>query len=136
MACIGLGVDVVDLERFSRIAEKWGSRFTERMFTSTERNYCERKACRIESYAASFAAKEAFLKAIGIGLRRGLHWKELEVRHDRYGRPCLRITGKARSIMEGCGAGKCHVRLGPTPSGAVAVVLLEGESSSTSPFSG
>jgi len=136
VGCIGLGVDLVDVERFSRILGRWGSRFTDRIFTPEERHYCERRVSRIESYAASFAAKEAFLKALGIGLRGGLHWKEIGVHHDGYGRPTLRITGKARSTMEECGAGWCQVSLSHTPTCAVAVVLLEAESNASSSFSG
>lgn len=67
MTCIGLGVDIVEVEKFSRIAEKWGQRLLDRLFTPAERHYCDRKQPRFESYTVRFAANEATLKVLPAG---------------------------------------------------------------------
>jgi holo-[acyl-carrier protein] synthase len=125
MTCVGLGVDVVGVERFARIVEKRGSRFLERLFTPAERLYCEKRVTRIEAYSARFAAKEAFLKAIGQGLRSGLRWKDVEISNDRLGKPKLNISGKAKEIADKCGAKSYLLSLSHTTECATAVVILE-----------
>ncbi len=125
MTCVGLGVDIVGVEEFSRIVEKRGQRLLDRLFTPAERDHCEGKQSRIESYTARFAAKEAYLKAIGQGLRGGMSWKEIEVINDELGKPKLNISGKAREIANRTGVNRLNLSLSHSDGFAIAVVFLE-----------
>jgi holo-[acyl-carrier protein] synthase len=125
MACIGVGVDIVGVDKFSKIIEKRRSRFLDRIFTPGERRRCEQENSPIEAYSACFAAKEAFLKALGRGLRSGISWRELEVDNCRPGNPELIITGAARETAEGRGAKNYFLTMSHTACCAMAVVLLE-----------
>jgi holo-[acyl-carrier protein] synthase len=125
MACIGLGIDIVSVERFSRLMERRGTRLIERLFTPAERRYCSGRHLNAEAYSARFAAKEAFLKALGSGLRGGLGWKEIEVSNDDLGRPLLNVTGRAREFADSKGARTFNLSLSHAAGCAVAVVLLE-----------
>src|SRR5438445_6794887 len=95
---LGTGIDLVDVGRIERALEAHGARFVERIFTPAEREYCERHKNRAERYAARFAAKEAGMKALGTGWRRGIRWQDLEVRRQPGGRPTLNFAGAAADI--------------------------------------
>ena len=125
MACVGLGVDIVGVEKFSRVVRKRGQRLIERLFTPAERNHCERRFRRFEAYSARFAAKEAFLKALGQGLRGGIRWVDIEISNDPLGKPILRVSGKAKEVADRRGAKRCLLSLSHTTGCAVAVVVLE-----------
>jgi len=101
-------------------------RFAERVFTTGERDYCESKgAASYQSYAARFAAKEAFLKALKTGWRGKLSWTDIEVISDPEGVPSLKITNEAARLMEKTGATNVHLSLSHTKDHAIAQVLLE-----------
>lgn len=101
-------------------------RFTERVFTAGEREYCERKGvAAFQSYAARFAAKEAFLKALKTGWRGRITWKDIEVIQSDEGVPSLNITGEAETILNNLGAITIHVSLSHTTEHAIAQVILE-----------
>lgn len=120
---LGFGCDVTDVERIRKALEQKG--FKERVFTSGEIAYCTGpRGDRAESYAARFAAKEAFLKAIGTGLRGG-KLKEISVERDALGKPCIFLTGYYARCLEKLGAGQIHVTLSHTKTVAMAVVILE-----------
>lgn len=102
------------------------ARFAERVFTEGERAYCESKgAAAYQSYAARFAAKEAFLKAIKTGWRGKLAWTDIEVVSDAEGVPDLRVTNEAARLMEELGAVTAHLSISHTKDHAVAYVILE-----------
>ena len=102
-------------------------RFAERVFTDGERAYRESKgAAALQSYAARFAAKEAFLKALKTGWRGKLTWQDIEVVSDPDGVPTLRITNEAAILMARMGATGVHISISHTKDHAVAQVLLEG----------
>lgn len=128
MGCVGLGVDLVGVERFARIAGRRGDRFLDRVFTPGERERCDGRSNRFESYAARFAAKEAFLKAIGRGLRGGIRWTDIDVTSGDLGRPGLALSGRALEFVEELGVRSMHVSLSHADGCAVAVVLLESGS--------
>ena len=90
---IGVGNDIVDIRRVEKVLERFGARFTDRVFTDTERNRSERKKSRAASYAKRFAAKEACSKALGTGLRKGVFWRDMGVVNLPTGQPTLRLTG-------------------------------------------
>ena len=91
-----------------------------------EREYCEKKgAAAAQSYAARFAAKEAFLKALKTGWRGKITWQDIEVNSDAAGVPSLEITGEGRKLLENLGANKIHLSISHTTEHAVAQVILE-----------
>jgi len=102
------------------------NRFAERVFTANERNYCQSKgiAC-FQSYAARFAAKEAFLKALKTGLKNTISWQDIEIRNDENGSPYFEIRGEAQKILQKLGAEKIHLSISHTSKYAVAIVILE-----------
>ena len=92
---VGIGSDLSDIRRIEHSLERFGERFTHRIYTELERARSERKADRAASYAKRFAAKEACAKALGTGMRRGVFWKDMGVVNARSGAPTLALTGGA-----------------------------------------
>jgi holo-[acyl-carrier protein] synthase len=92
---IGLGSDLCDIRRIQGSLDRFGDRFTHRIFTETERARSERKPDRAASYAKRFAAKEACSKALGTGFRQGVFWRDMGVANLRSGQPTLVLTGGA-----------------------------------------
>src|SRR5207249_7318150 len=124
MAIVGTGVDICEVERVREAIERFGQRFLKRVFTQAEREYCESKRNRIERYAARFAAKEAAMKAIGTGLRRGVTWKNVEVAHATGGRPILRLSGRAADFANALGTKHIALSLTHSAQTAMAMVIL------------
>jgi holo-[acyl-carrier protein] synthase len=123
---ISIGVDIVEVYRIAETITRT-PRFVERVFTAAEREYCDsRGAAASQSYAARFAAKEAFLKALKTGWRGKISWHDIEVVADDNGAPSLSITGEARRILDTKGTVHLHVSLSHTAEHAVAQVLIEG----------
>ena len=110
---LGIGNDIVDIRRIEQTLERFGDRFTNRIFTEIERAKSDRRHQRAASYAKRFAAKEACSKALGTGFRRGVFWRDLGVVNEPSGRPTLNITGNAADHLASM-----------TPDGHVAVVHL------------
>jgi len=97
---LGIGSDICDARRIAKVIEKHGDRFTQRVFTETERKLADRRRNRFETYAKRFAAKEACAKALGTGLRAGVWWRDMGVVNLPSGRPTLELTGGARRRLE------------------------------------
>ena len=98
---LGIGSDIIDIRRVERTLERFGARFTDRIFTETEQKKSDRRANRAASYAKRFAAKEACSKALGTGFRRGVFWRDLGVVNLPSGKPTLVLTnGAARRLAE------------------------------------
>ncbi len=106
--------------------ERHGERFIHRICTSVEITYVQKKANRFERYAARFAAKEAGMKAIGTGWRRGVGWHDFEVVNLPTGRPTLRLHGVAAEVAAKMGVQRIHLSLTHTKDLAMAFVILEG----------
>ena len=126
---IGMGSDLCDIRRVATSLERFGDRFTLRLFTDTERARSERKVDRAASYAKRFAAKEACAKALGTGLRRGVFWRDMGVVNLRSGRPTMALTGGALERLkamtpEGCEA-HIHLSLTDEHPYAQAFVVIE-----------
>jgi holo-[acyl-carrier protein] synthase len=96
----GIGIDLVRVKRIEDALRRWGERFQEKVFTAGEINYCLPKRNPSPNFAARFAAKEAFVKALGIGIRRGVHWKDVEVQRGPLGKPVLKLGGRAFEICQ------------------------------------
>lgn len=108
---LGLGNDVIDIRRIERAIERFGNRFLERVFTDVERAKCDRRAMRAASYAKRFAAKEACSKALGTGLRQGVHWRDMGVVNLPSGRPTLKLTGGALERLHAMTPEGCEARI-------------------------
>ena len=122
---VGIGIDVVDLERFNTTLERYTERFFNRIYTRLEQEYCRRFSSPLEHFAARFAAKEAFLKAIGTGRSRHVTWKDIEVYNERSGKPNLRVSGAAETVLTRLGGKRLHVSLSHSRLVAVAAVVIE-----------
>jgi holo-[acyl-carrier protein] synthase len=96
---IGVGSDLTDIRRIQNSLERFGERFTNRIFTDLERAKAERRADRAGTYAKRFAAKEACAKALGTGMRRGVFWRDMGVVNARSGQPTLALTGGAAARL-------------------------------------
>jgi holo-[acyl-carrier protein] synthase len=96
---IGIGSDLCDIRRIERSLERFGDRFTHRVFTEGERRKSDARATRAGSYARRFAAKEACSKALGTGMRAGVFWRDMEVVNLPGGKPTMRLTGGARERL-------------------------------------
>ena len=92
---IGIGNDIIDIRRVERTLERFGDRFTHRVFTEIERAKSDRRRLRAASYAKRYAAKEACSKALGTGLRKGVFWRDMGVVNKPGGQPTLQLTGGA-----------------------------------------
>jgi holo-[acyl-carrier protein] synthase len=121
---LGIGTDLIEVERVAEKMEKKAG-FKELVFSPAEIIYCETKAKKYEHYAARFAAKEAFLKAIGTGWRSGTAFNEIEVYHDEEGKPELRFLGKTADTVTDMKAGKIFVSLSHLKTMACAMVIIE-----------
>jgi holo-[acyl-carrier protein] synthase len=97
---LGLGNDMIDIRRIAATIDRFGDRFLARVFTPVERAKSDRRAQRAASYAKRFAAKEACAKALGTGLRAGVHWHDMGVVNLATGRPTLVLTGGARRVLD------------------------------------
>src|SRR5512142_264098 len=122
---IGTGVDLAEVDRIRAAYERFGQRFIERIFTPAEIAYVERKANRFERYAGRFAAKEAGMKAIGTGWRRGVRWKDFEVANLPSGKPTLKFHGVAASFAERLGVKNVSLSITHTKTTGLAFVILE-----------
>jgi holo-[acyl-carrier protein] synthase len=122
---VGTGVDLAEVPRIRASIERYGQRFIERIYTPGEIAYVERKANKYERYAARFAAKEAGMKAIGTGWRRGVRWKDFEVANLPTGRPTLRLHGVAAQVALRLGVQNISLSLTHTAETAMAQVILE-----------
>ena len=126
---LGIGSDLCDIRRIQRSLDRFGDRFTNRIFTDGERARSDRRSARAPSYARRFAAKEACSKALGTGMRAGVFWRDMEVVNLPSGRPTMRLTGGALMRLKemtphGCEA-VVHVSLTDDPPLAQAFVVIE-----------
>ncbi len=131
---VGTGIDIVNIDRIERIIGRWGNHFVRRVFTDREAALCGKRPRPSECFATRFAAKEAFVKAIGWGLRKGIRWTDIEIGGDRLGRPHLIFRGKAKETVDSLRVRRSFVTLSHDAPYAVAHVLLEGKGDEGSDF--
>jgi holo-[acyl-carrier protein] synthase len=122
---LGLGTDLIEIERIQASMDRFGERFLERVFTAGEIAYCMRKKQSAESFAARFAAKEAGAKALGTGISRGVSWKEIEVRREMGQRPTLHFSGRAGELAAAMGVRRVQLTLSHSRTLAIAVAMVE-----------
>ena len=121
----GIGTDLVENDRIESIIQKWGLKFLSRVFSEQEIAYCGRHAQAAVHYGARFAVKESFLKAIGIGLGKGVKLIDIEVANEDSGKPRIVLSGAARDYLKKAGIGKIHLSITHTKYYASAIVILE-----------
>ena len=120
----GIGIDIIEVDRVKKSIETIEG-FKEKIFSEGEIAYCESKKKKFEHYAARFAAKEAYFKAIGTGWRHGLAFKEIEIAHDSLGKPIIILSGNAKDHCKRSGYTNRQVSLSHLKDTAVAMVVLE-----------
>src|ERR1700712_4744894 len=130
MMIIGIGSDLCNIERIRNSLDRFGERFTQRVFTDIERAKAEsRPFTRAGTYAKRFAAKEAFSKAVGTGFKRGVFMRDIGVVNLPSGQPTLKLTGGARQRLDALvpAGHRAHIHLTMTDDHpfAMAVVIIE-----------
>ena len=127
---LGIGTDLVNIKRIRKVLNRFGDRFEKRVFSELEIERSRRKFDPSSSYAKRWAAKEACSKALGIGLRMGISWKEMHVVNLKSGKPELIIEGKAKYFLEKMTprgfSTKITVSLTDDYPWAKAIVIIEG----------
>ena len=123
---IGVGIDLVEVDRIRRLLERYPERFARRTFTEAEAAYCRRSVQAAERFAARFAAKEAVMKALGTGWSQGVTFRDIEVIRAPSGAPGIRLAGAAGLRAQGLGVRVIHVSLSHTPLQAIAMVVFSG----------
>ena len=121
----GVGIDIVSISRIERLINRYGNRFLGKVFTERERDDGSRRAVQAPFFAARFAAREAFYKALGTGWGRGLSLKEVSVTTGEGGRPLLDIGELVGKEIRGMGIDRWHVSLTHDGDSAIAIVILE-----------
>ena len=121
----GIGTDIVEINRFQRFIDENNDALLQRIFTEQERTVCESRKNRAACFAARFAAKEAFLKALGTGLRDGISWHDMQVISNDLGKPEIKLTGRAFDIFTSMQLGRSFLSLSHDGGYAVATVVLE-----------
>jgi holo-[acyl-carrier protein] synthase len=122
---LGTGVDLAEVGRIRDAIGRYGDRFVRRIYTAGEIAYVERKTNKFERYAGRFAAKEAGMKAIGTGWRRGVTWQDFEVANLPSGRPTLRLHGVAAQVAKKMGVKSISLSITHTAALGMAHVILE-----------
>lgn len=124
---VGIGVDIAETARIEQALKRHGDRFSRRIFTPREIEYCEQSKNRAERYAARFAAKEAAFKALGTGWREGVRWLDVEVTKLPSGKPELRLEGQALEVGRRLSVDRASVSISHTNHYAIAQVIFESD---------
>lgn len=123
---LGIGTDIARVARFEVAMARHGERFPQRLLGEAERERLREHAAPAAFLAKRFAAKEAFVKALGTGLRHGMRWTEIQVVNDALGRPSLLLAGQAHELAMAAGVKAVHLSISDESDLAVAFVVLEG----------
>ncbi len=122
---LGVGIDIIEVERIRSSHERFGERFLRRILRPEEIAYCFTHAQPAPFLAARFSAKEAVSKAFGTGIGAQLGWQDIEVRRKESGQPYVVLHGRGQSLMDIRGGRLVHLSLSHTTSYAAAVAVLE-----------
>ena len=122
---VGCGVDMIEIARIAEAFDRYGERFSRRVFLPAEVAYCRRKRNAEESFAARFAAKEAAAKALGTGIHFGVSWRDIEVVRAPSGKPSILFHGRAAARARGLGAKNAAISITHSRTCALAYVVLE-----------
>ncbi|MBI2824177.1 MAG: holo-ACP synthase [Planctomycetia bacterium] len=126
LSVLGIGTDIVECLRIAQMIERHGDLFINRVYTPYEIGYCQSRKQATQHYAGRWAAKEAILKAIGTGWRKGISWRDVEVCNDPGGRPVVGLRGGARDAVEHQGIRQVLVSISHCRSHATAYAIALG----------
>jgi len=129
MAVVAVGLDLTRIDRLEAAHGRRGERLLARLFTDGERQYCEAKKERFQSYAGRFAVKEAVMKVLGTGWARGVRWIDIEVVRERGSAPRCVLHGRASEIARAKGIASIHIAITHDAGIAAAVAVAEGSPS-------
>ncbi len=121
---VGIGTDIIEVARMQKHLES-NLGLRDKLFTKLEQEYASRRATEFQHYAARFAAKEAFFKALGTGYRYGMAFHEIEVENDQLGKPVVRLYGKVKEYVEQQDIKHIHLSISHVKELASAFVILE-----------
>ncbi|MGH7884669.1 MAG: holo-ACP synthase [Thermodesulfobacteriota bacterium] len=122
---VGLGVDIVQNDRIVGVIEKWGKKFLYKFFSDNEINALSTTKNKDQRLAANYAAKEAFVKAMGTGFRSGMKFKYIEINRDNLGKPYIDTHGKVKEAITKKGINNIHLTISHEKDYSVAVVIFE-----------
>lgn len=120
---VGLGTDIVECLRIAQMIERHGELFINRVYTPYEIKFCQRRKQATQHFAGRWAAKEAILKAMGTGWRRGISWRDMEIRSEQSGKPYVLLRGGARTIVEQAGINEMLITISHCRSYATACAI-------------
>jgi holo-[acyl-carrier protein] synthase len=118
-------LDIAEIDRIEAAITRHGAPILERLYTPAEVAYCESHRNNFERYAGRFAAKEAAMKALGTGWRRGVRWRDIEIIREPSGKPSLALRGAAKQIADGLGVKNISVTITHSGNLALAEVIFE-----------
>lgn len=130
---IGIGTDIIECLRIGQMIERHGELFIARVYTPHEIQYCQSRKMAIQHFAGRWAAKEAVLKAIGTGWRKGISWRDIEIRNEPGGRPLVVLRGGARDVMEQLEITEMLISISHCRSHATAYALAQGDDEQVDP---
>jgi holo-[acyl-carrier protein] synthase len=123
---IGIGTDITECLRIARMIERHGELFISRVYTPDEIQYCQGRAQATQHFTGRWAAKEAILKALGTGWRRGITWRDVEVCNDASGRPIVTVHGGVKEVVEQLGVTRLMVSISHCRTHATAHAVAVG----------
>jgi holo-[acyl-carrier protein] synthase len=124
---IGIGTDITECLRIARMIERHGELFLGRVYTPEELRYCQSRKQATQHYTGRWAAKEAVLKALGTGWRRGISWRDIEVLNDPAGKPLVTLRGGAKEVADRLGIALMLVTISHCHTHATATAIAVGE---------
>ena len=124
---LGIGTDITECLRIARMIERHGELFVNRVYTPEEIKYCQSRKQATQHFTGRWAAKEAILKALGTGWRRGITWCDVEVRNEPGGRPVVAVRGGAKEVVEQLGIAEILVSISHCRNYATATAIAVGK---------
>jgi holo-[acyl-carrier protein] synthase len=123
---LGIGTDITECLRIARMIERHGELFIDRVYTPEEVRYCQSRRASTQHFTGRWAAKEAVLKALGTGWRRGISWRDVEIRNEPGGRPVVALRGGLRDLVQQLGVVELLVSISHCRTHATAYAIAIG----------
>ncbi len=122
---VGLGIDIIRIKRLENGINQFGNRYINKIYTCAEIDYCQKYRNAIEHFAGKFSVKEAFMKAIGAGIKQGVWFRDIEVLNYETQKPYIKVYNKAAEYYHKLNSPAIHISITHTEDNAAAVVILE-----------
>jgi holo-[acyl-carrier protein] synthase len=133
---LGIGTDITECLRIARMIERHGDLFINRVYTPEEIKYCRSRKQATQHFTGRWAAKEAILKALGTGWRRGISWRDIEVRNEPGGKPVVAVRGGVKDVVEHFGISEIQVSISHCRTHATACAVAIGKPKPPPPAEG